>query len=160
MLTVSRQNSSCQEGWTICNGRGLIHHLLYPTTLYLFYLKVLFINQFRFYWRGNLAFFIMCHYTSPFAAITVLIRPQVYPQTQTLEQTDTETCSNTHTHARSVTAIGSVVLTTLNMCDMGRVWCWWRGEGVKTEVKVGRGERIDNEEERRGREWKEEGGGW
>lgn len=84
MLTVSRQNNSCQEGWTICNGRGLIHHLLYPTSLYLFYLKVLFINQFCFYWWGNLSFFIMCHYATPFAAITAVIRPQVYPPTQTL----------------------------------------------------------------------------
>lgn len=118
MLTVSRQNSSCQEGWTICNSRGLIHHLLYPTTLYLFYLKVLFINQFRFYWRGNLSFFITCHYTTPIAAITVLIRPQVYPQTQTLEQTDTEMCSNTHMHNYRNWQ-RCVMLTTLNMGVMG-----------------------------------------
>lgn len=156
MLTVSRQNSSCQEGWTICNGRGLIHHLLYPTTLYLFYLKVLFINQFRFYWRGNLSFFIMCHYTTPFAAITLLIRPQVYPQTQTLEQTDAEIVF-THTHVHSYSNWQCcVMLTALNMGDVGRFWCRWRGEGVETEVRVGR---IDNETERRGWEWAEGGGG-
>ncbi len=157
MLTVSRQNSSCQEGWTICNGRGLIHHLLYPTTLYLFYLKVLFINQFPFYWRGNLSFFIMCHYTTPFAAITALIRPQVYPQTQTLEQTGAEMCSHTDAHTYTIIAQGSVVLDRPHL-----TWVSWvgsgagkEGKGWEAEVRMGRGRRIDNE----GREWPEGGGG-
>lgn len=160
MLTVSRQNSSCQEGWTICNGGGLIHHLLYPTTLYLFYLKVLFINQFRFYWRGNLSFFIMCHYTTPFAAITGLIRPRVYPQTQTLEldrhRDALRTHRREHTHDYS----------NWQRCV---VLCWphltrvsWAGSGAGEEGKGVRdrgkgGER--REDWQWGGEWAEGGGG-
>lgn len=42
------------------------------------------------------------------------------------------------------------------MGDMGRFW--W-GERVEIGVKEGRDGRIDNEDERRGREWAEGGGG-
>lgn len=149
MLTVSRQNSSCQEGWTICNGRGLIHHLLYPTTLYLFYLKVLFINQFCFYWRGNLSFFIMCHYTTPIAAITVLIRPQVYPQTQTLEQTDTGACA----HAGTRTRLQLWRLAVL--CWLHLTCVTWADSDAGEEGEVEAGGLT-----MRGRERAVRGGGW
>lgn len=140
MLTVSRQNNSCQEGWTICNGRGLIHHLLYPTPLYLFYLKVLFINQFCFYWWGNLSFFIMCHYATPFAAITAVIRPQVYPPTQTLRHGGGHYC---------------LVLPVFNAGDMGK----WREDRVGRGGKGGGATRIYNERGLR-KEQMEDGGQW
>lgn len=142
MLTVSRQNNSCQEGWTICNGRGLIHHLLYPTSLYLFYLKVLFINQFCFYWLGNLSFFIMCHYATPFAALTAVIRPQVYPPTQTLRH------GGAHTH---ITARGRLRLRRVT-------WASQEGTGEETEVKAG-GSHPDLQWEERGREGADGGRG-
>lgn len=47
----------------------------------------------------------MCHYTTPFAAITVLIRPRVYPQTQTLEQKDTQMCACTHAQLQQLAAL-------------------------------------------------------
>lgn len=141
MLTVSRQNNSCQEGWTICNGRGLIHHLLYPTSLYLFYLKVLFINQFCFYWLGNLSFFIMCHYATPFAAITAVIRPQVYPPTQTLRH------GGAHTH-----------ITARCCMHLRRVtWASQEGTEEETEVKAGGATRIYNERRKAGKEQHEDG---
>lgn len=67
-----------------------------------------------------MAFFIKCHYTTPFAAITVLIRPQVYAQTQTLEKTDREACSHAvmKTHTYAITS-RCVMLTVLNVGDMG-----------------------------------------
>lgn len=141
MLTVSRQNNSCQEGSTICNGRGLIHHLLYPTSLYLFYLKVLFINQFCFYWLGNLSFFIMCHYATPFAALTAVIRPQVYPPTQTLRH------GGAHTH-----------ITARRCLHLRRVtWASQEGTGEETEVKAGGATRIYNERREAGKERHEDG---
>lgn len=143
MLTVSRQNNSCQEGWTICNGRGLIHHLLYPTSLYLFYLKVLFINQFCFYWLGNLSFFIMCHYATPFAAITAVIRPQVYPPTQTLRHRS----AHTHTHY-------CPMLPVFKAGDMGESRGDRGGDGGK-----GWGRHLDLQWEERGREGADGGRG-
>lgn len=63
----------------------------------------------------------MCHYATPFAAITAVIRPQVYPPTQILQH------GGAHTH---ITAQCCLYLRRVT-------WASQEGTGEETEEKAG-----------------------
>lgn len=80
----------------------------------------------------------MCHYTSPFAVITRLIRPQVCLQMQTLKETLAHTLNWSKVRC-CADRLPSVTWAR----DAGL-----RAKGPEGEVRAGRGGSTDNEKER------------